>query len=80
MAERINSIQGVSPVERVQRVSQLNRAGGLLLGALKGAVAVCLLVWLLARTGLWLTPEVLEQTRLAGAIAGWLGLAAPVSL
>ena len=45
-----------------------------------GAVAVCLLVWLLARTGLWLTPEVLEQTRLAGAIAGWLGLAAPVSL
>ena len=49
-------------------------------GALKGAVAVCLLVWLLARTGLWLTPEVLEQTRLAGAIAGWLGLAAPVSL
>ena len=61
-------------------LSQLNRAGGLLLGALKGAVAVCLLVWLLARTGLWLTPEVLEQTRLAGAIAGWLGLAAPVSL
>ena len=28
MAERINSIQGVSPVERVQRVSPVNRTAG----------------------------------------------------
>lgn len=34
MAERINSIQGVSPVERVQRVSQVNRAAGGQFGAL----------------------------------------------
>ena len=34
MAERINSIQGVSPVERVQRVSQLNRAASGQFGAL----------------------------------------------
>ena len=34
MAERINSIQGVSPVERVQRVSQLNRAAAGQFGAL----------------------------------------------
>lgn len=57
-----------------------NQAGGLLLGALKGAVVLCLLVWGLSRMGLVLTPEVLEETRLAGAIAGWLGAAAPVSL
>ena len=34
MAERINSIQGVSPMERVQRVSQLNRAASGQFGAL----------------------------------------------
>ena len=34
MAERINSIQGVSPVERVQRVSQINRAASGQFGAL----------------------------------------------
>lgn len=34
MAERINSIQGVSPVERVQRVSQVNRASAGQFGAL----------------------------------------------
>lgn len=34
MAERINSIQGVSPVERVQRVSQVNRASTGQFGAL----------------------------------------------
>lgn len=34
MAERINSIQGVSPVERVQRVSQLSRAASGQFGAL----------------------------------------------
>ena len=34
MAERIHSIQGVSPVERVQRVSQVNRASAGQFGAL----------------------------------------------
>ena len=34
MAERIHSIQGVSPVERVQRVSQLSRAASGQFGAL----------------------------------------------
>ena len=56
-------------------LSQLNRAGGLLLGVLKGAVIVCLLVWLLVRTGL--APE---GARLAGAIAGRLGLTPAISL
>lgn len=61
-------------------VRELNQAGGLLLGALKGAVLVCLGVWLLSRIGLVLTPEVLEETRLAGLIAGWLGAGAPVAV
>ena len=34
MAERINSIQGVSPVERVQRVAQVNRTSTGQFGAL----------------------------------------------
>ena len=34
MAERINSIQGVSPVERVQQVSPANRTAGGQFGAL----------------------------------------------
>lgn len=34
MAERINSIQGVSPVERVQQVSPVNRTTGGQFGAL----------------------------------------------
>lgn len=34
MAERINSIQGVSPVERVQQVSPVNRTAGGQFGAL----------------------------------------------
>lgn len=61
-------------------VGELNHAGGLLLGALKGAVLVGLGVWLLSRAGLVLTPEVLEKTRLAGLIAGLLGAEHPISL
>lgn len=55
-------------------VREFNRLGGLLLGALKGAVLVCLGVYLLARMGLILTPEVLKESWLAGVIAAWLGV------
>ncbi|MBD5161230.1 MAG: hypothetical protein HDT14_04290 [Oscillibacter sp.] len=55
-------------------VREFNQLGGLLLGALKGAVLICLGVYLLARMGLILTPEVLEESWLAGAIAARLGI------
>lgn len=61
-------------------VRTLNEAGGMVLGALKGAVLVCLAVWVLSRTGLVLTPEVLEETCLAGLIARLLGAGTPVAL
>lgn len=57
-------------------VREFNRLGGLLLGALKGAVLVCLGVYVLARMGLILTPEALEESYLAGTIAALLGVGA----
>ena len=61
-------------------VKKFNELGGMLLGLLKGAVIVCLGVFLLSRLGLVLTPEVLEETWLAGLIAGALGAGAPVTV
>ena len=61
-------------------VKKFNELGGMLLGLLKGAVIVCLGVFLLFRLGLVLTPEVLEETWLAGLIAGALGAGAPVTV
>ena len=51
---------------------QLNEAGGLALGVVKGLVLVCLGVWVLGRTGV-LTEEMTEGTLLAGRIAAWTG-------
>lgn len=51
---------------------QLNEAGGLLLGVVKGLVLVCLGIWVLGRTGI-LTPEMAEDTLLAGCLAKWTG-------
>lgn len=54
---------------------QANQLGGLLFGAVKGLVLVCLGVWLLGQMGLWVTPENVKGSHLLKIVAAWVGLA-----
>ena len=51
---------------------QFNEAGGALLGMVKGAVVICLAVWVLGRTGA-VTPEMAEGSILFAPLAERLG-------
>ena len=51
---------------------QFNEAGGALLGMVKGAVVICLVVWVLGRTGT-VTPEMAEGSVLLAPLADWIG-------
>lgn len=59
---------------RLPVLHQANQVGGLLFGAVKGLVLVCLGVWLLGQAGLWVTPESVEDSRLLKIVAAWVGL------
>jgi len=59
-------------VMKLPVLRQLDGAGGLLFGVGKGAVLVCLGVWILGRTGV-VTPELAEGSWLLGPIAAWTG-------
>lgn len=53
---------------------QANQIGGLIFGAAKGLVLVCLGVWLLGQMGLWVSQETVEDSYLLKIVAGWVGL------
>ena len=65
-------VRALSLTMKLPVLRQLNEAGGLALGVVKGLVLVCLGVWVLGRTGV-LTEEMTEGTLLAGRIAAWTG-------
>lgn len=55
-------------------LKQANWLGGLLLGAAKGLVLVCLGVWLLGSLGLWVTEETIEGSHLLKIVANLVGI------
>ena len=55
-------------------LKQANWLGGLLFGAAKGLVLVCLGVWLLGHLGLWVTEDAIEGSYLLKIVAGWVGV------
>lgn len=63
----------VSAALRLPVLRQFNEAGGALLGMVKGAVVICLAVWVLGRTGA-VTPEMAEGSVLFAALAERLGV------
>lgn len=60
---------------RLPLLHQVNKAGGLIFGAAKGLVLVCLGVWLLGSLGWIVTPEVIDRSWLLKLVAGWMGVA-----
>lgn len=62
----------VSAALRLPVLRQFNEAGGALLGMVKGAVVICLAVWVLGRTGA-VTPEMAEGSILFAPLAERLG-------
>lgn len=71
--------QGVNAVNQAFRLpllKQVNQAGGLVFGAVKGGLLVCAGVWLLSYLGLWVTPENIRASYLLRYVAEWVGLAA----
>ncbi len=65
-------IRALGLVMKLPVLRQLNEAGGLLVGLGKGALIVCLGVWVLGRTGL-VTPDMAEGSWLLGPLAEWTG-------
>lgn len=57
-------------------LKQANWLGGLLFGAAKGLVLMCLGVWLLGHLGLWVTEDAIEGSYLLKIVAGWAGVSA----
>lgn len=49
---------------RLPLLHQVNRVGGALFGGAKGVLLVWLLVWLLGRWGIWVTPETVADSYL----------------
>lgn len=66
------AVRLLSVAMRLPVLKQFNEAGGALLGMGKGAVLVCLGVWVLGRTGV-ITPELAEGSLLLGPLAEWTG-------
>ena len=66
------AVRLLSVTMRLPVLKQCNEAGGALLGMGKGAVLVCLGVWVLGRTGV-ITPELAEGSLLLGPLAKWTG-------
>ena len=58
-------------VEKIPGVRQLNELGGALAGFGKGAILVCLAVWVLRQTGA-LTAEMAEGSLVLGLLPGWI--------
>ena len=58
-------------VEKLPGVRQLNELGGALAGFGKGAILVCLAVWVLRQTGA-LTAEMAEGSLVLGLLPGWI--------
>lgn len=58
-------------VEKIPGVRQLNELGGALAGFGKGAILVCLAVWVLRQTGA-LTAEMAEGSLALGLLPGWI--------
>lgn len=55
-------------------LKQANWLGGLVFGAAKGLVLVCLGVWLLGSLGLWVTAEAVESSHLLKFFADLVGI------
>lgn len=66
------AVRLVSAALRLPVLRQFNEAGGALLGMVKGAVVICLAVWVLGRTGA-VTPEMAEGSMLFSPLADWIG-------
>ena len=66
------AVRLVSAALRLPVLRQFNEAGGALLGMVKGAVVICLVVWVLGRTGT-VTPGMAEGSVLFAPLADWIG-------
>lgn len=66
------AVRLLSAVLRLPVLRQCNEAGGALLGMVKGAVVICLAVWVLGRTGA-VTREMAEGSLLFAPLADWVG-------
>lgn len=67
-------VNAVNKAFRLPLLKQVNQAGGLLFGAVKGGLLVCGGVWLLGYLGLWVTPENIRVSYLLRYAAEWVGL------
>ncbi len=75
--------QGVNAVNKTFRLpllKQVNQAGGLVFGAVKGGLLVCAGVWVLGYLDLWVTEENIQASYLLRLVAELVGLvpAAPL--
>lgn len=58
-------------IEKLPGIHELNEFAGALAGLCKGALLVCLVVWILTKIGT-ITPEMAENSMILGLLPGWI--------